>query len=642
MPPIPASWATRSLTLNDKAVTVIGVLPDSFDFASVFAPGTRADLFVPFPLTAGTNNMGNTLSIVGRLKDGVTVHQAQSEAAILSEPLRIKYQRGTLRFKLNPLEQQVSGRLRSGLFVLSCAICVVMLIVCVNLSNLQLARAATRQKEMAIRVAMGAGRTRLIRQMLTESVILSCCAALLGLALAVAGTRVLAHLDVISLPLREAVHVDAMVLAFTALTAVLTGLVFGFAPALQAPGIAIHDSLKDANRGSSEGQRQHWIRAALVVSEVAFACVLLVGAGLLIRSFLQVLNVDLGFRPENTAVLRVDPGPRYNTPVLLNNYFDDVFRRVKAIPGIDNAGLADDLPLGRNRSWGAAAKGEVYTVDHPAPDVFVHIVSDGYLSAMGISLRRGRDLTDRDIATSAPVILINETLARILWPGRDPIGLIMNADVDRRVVGVVRDVHHLAVEQGSGSEMYIPMRQTNDFGSIDLVVRGPLPPAALASAVRGALRPIDPNLATNEFRTLQQVVDKAISPRRFVAWLLAGFSAFALILVSLGIYGVISYSVNRRTQDIGIRMALGASAENLQTGIVLGTIRLAAVGMLVGAAGCWLLTRALTGLLFGVTPGDPVTFAGVLVTLMAVSIAAGYFPARRASRIDPITALRVN
>jgi predicted permease len=432
------------------------------------------------------------------------------------------------------------------------------------------------------------------------------------------------------------------VLGFMLLAAVLTGLLFGFAPALQAPGTAIHNSLKDANRGSSEGQRQHWIRSALVVSEVAFTCVLLVGAGLLIRSFLRILDSDLGFRPENTVSMRIDPGPQYNTRTLRNNYFDDVFRRVRAIQGVASAGLTDGLPLGSNRSWGATDKEHVYSDAHQAPDAFVHVVSDGYLQAMGIGLRAGRDFDEHDNATARPVILVNETLAHRLWPGEDPLGRILNADLDRQVIGIVKDVHHLALDQDSGNEMYIPIRQSDDIPAVDLVVRGSLPPAALASTIRASLRAIDPNLATSEFRTLQQIVDKSISPRRFIVYLLGGFAAFALILVSLGIYGVISYTVSRRTQDIGIRMALGASAGRLQSRIVLNTLGLAGLGMLAGVAGCWFLTRALARLLFEITPGDPLTFAAVVAILTLVATAAGYIPARRASQIDPMTALRVN
>ncbi|HEU5021418.1 MAG TPA: ABC transporter permease [Bryobacteraceae bacterium] len=632
----------RKIVLNDNSKTIIGVVPDSFDFASIFAPGTSIDLFSPFPLTAGTNRMGNTLMMIGRLKPGISLRQAQAEGNLLIGPIGRKWNRPGLGLAYASLNNHVSGRLQSGLFILFGAVCAVMLIVCVNLSNLQLARAATRQKEMAVRVAVGAGRGRLIRQMLTESVILSCIAALLGLGLAIGGTRLLANLDSLNLPLRAAVHVDGWVLGFTVLAAVLTGLLFGFVPAMEAPALAVHDSLRENARSTGETFRQRWIRGALVVSEVGFACVLLVGAGLLIRSFLRVLDTDLGFHPENTVTLRVDPNRQYNTRLLRNNYFNEVFRRVSEIPGVKAAGLTDGLPLGHNRSWTISAQGEVYTASHPAPDAYVHVVSDGYLPAMGISIREGRDLAPTDNAAAKPVVLINESCARALWPGQSALGRYLVADIARQVVGVVRDVHHVSAEDGSGLEFYIPMRQTDDYGSVNLVVRARLTPAVMASGIRSALRPLDPSLNTTELRTLQEIVDQSVSPRRFVAELLGGFGVFALILVSLGIYGVISYSVNRRTQDIGIRMALGASAERVQGGIILDTLALAVVGMVFGTACCWMATKALAGQLFGVTPTDPVTFIAVLAILSSVAFAASYLPARRASRIDPMLALRVS
>ena len=400
--------------------------------------------------------------------------------------------------------------------------------------------------------------------------------------------------------------------------------------------------LKDTSRGSTEGKRRSWTRDSLVVSEIAFACVLLVGAGLLMRSFLRVLDVNLGFHPERAATLRVDPSGQHLTQAQQNSYFDEVLRRARDIPGIAAAGLTDALPLGRNRSWGAPAKGHVYAKgEYPA--AFVRLVSDGYVGAMGIPLIAGRDLSERDTPTTESVIVINETMAHRLFPGQDAIGQMVVAcnDNGRRVVGVVGDVRHLALEQGAGLEMYIPIRQCNDWSSVDLVVRTALPPAELAPGVRAALKPVDPNLA-GDFRTVQQLVDKAVSPRRFVVMLLGGFAVFALILASLGIYAVISYSVSQRTQEIGIRMALGATAGDLQASIIKQTLGLAAVGMLVGVAASWALARALSGLLFGVTATDPVTFAGMLIVLTAVAVLAGYLPARRASRIDPMIALRAS
>ncbi len=632
----------QALTLNNQPVTVVGVLPASFDFAAVFAPGSHFDLYFPFPLSNETNRWGNTMAIIGRLKPGVTLGEARAELKILaSQIVRAHPERNNFEGVIKPLAEHVSGRLRLALTVLACAVGVVMLIVCTNVSNLLLARTASRQKEIAIRTALGAGRGRLIRQMLTEGIALSCCGAALGVVLAIAGTRILSHLDAVSIPLLRSVRTDPAALAFTLAASLLTGVIFGLAPALQTPGAALHDVLKDTTRGSTAGRGRSWIRNALVAAEIAFASVLLVGAGLLVRSFLHVLDVDLGFRPERAAALRVDPDSRYSTQPQQNAYFDDVLRRVRAVPGVLAAGLTDALPLGRNRSWGTPAKGQTYPKGK-FPDSFVRVVSDGYIGSMGIPLREGRDISVRDAPGSDPVIVINETMARTLFAGESALGKFIRACGERRVVGVVGDVRHLALEQGSGMEIYLPMRQCRDIASVDLVVRTKLPPAELASAVRAALRPIAPDIPGKDFRTLQELVDKAVSPRRLIVLLLGGFALFALILASLGIYGVVSYSVSQRTQEIGVRMALGASAGTLQAGIVGQTLGLAAAGMLVGAVASWVLARALGGLLYGVTATDPVTFCGMTAVLTAVAAVASYLPARRASHIDPSVALRAS
>lgn len=322
-------------------------------------------------------------------------------------------------------------------------------------------------------------------------------------------------------------------------------------------------------------------------------------------------------------------------------YLNEALRRVRETPGVEAAGLTDALPLVRDRTWGAAAKGVIYKRDE-YPEAFVHVVSDGYLEAIGIGLKAGRNISQRDTPKSEQVILVNETLARKLWPGQDPLGRLMVAGPrgDRRVVGIVRDVRHLAVEQAAGPEMYFPIRQIPDYGSVELVVRSTLEGGALTRSVRATLLPLDQSLPREQFRELQQIVDRAVSPRRFIVSLLSGFAFFALVLASLGIYAVISYSVGQRTQEIGIRMALGASPGELQRGILGQTLRLAAFGLMLGTGVSILLTQALRGLLFGVTPGDPTTFAGMLVVLTLVAMAAGYLPARRASRTDPSIVLR--
>jgi predicted permease len=632
----------RKLTLNDSPVTVIGVLPESFDFAAVFAPGRHLDLFFPMPLTAETDRQGNTLAVVGRLRPGVTVASAQAELGILARQIERQHrQRNDLRPEVGLLAGHVSGHLRPALLVLAGAVGVVMLIVCANLSNLLLARAAARQKEMAVRAALGAGHGRLIRQMLTESFVLSAAGGGLGLLLAVAGTRALAHLESFRIPLLGSVRVDLRALGFTVLLALLAGLIFGLVPAFQALTGAVHDGLKDRDRGSSPGRRHAWIRHALVVAEIVFACVLLVVSGLLERSFLRVLDVRLGYQPAQAAALRIDPAARYSTQPRRNAYYDEALRRVRALPGIEAAALTDVLPLDGDRSWGVAAKGRAR---EPGKDLeaFIRIVSDGYLQAMRIPLRAGRDFSPRDTPSSERVVLVNETLARALWPGQSPLGQMLEQDGGSRVVGVVGDVRHSALEQTAGGEMYLPIRQTNDYSAVDLVVRSALSPAALAAAVHRELKPIEPDLPGGVLRPLQNLVDQAVSPRRLVVLLLGGFSAFALILASLGIYAVISYTVRQRTQELGIRAALGASGREIQTRILLETLALAGVGMFLGVVAAWSLARALGGLLFGVTSSDPATFCAMLVLLTAVAVLAGYLPARRAARTDPMLALRSN
>jgi predicted permease len=631
----------RKLTLNNRPVTVVGILPESFDFGSVFASGTPIDIVVPWPLTDKTKPAGNTMKLIGRLKPGGTVRGAQAELTTLGKQLESRHpERNPLGPLLVPLERHVSGPVSPALFVLACAVGVVMLIVCANLSNLQLARLGTRQKEIALRAALGAGRFRLLRQMLTESVALSCCGAVMGLALAVAGTRELAHLHAFNLPLLASIRVDGSALLFILLAAFASGVLFGLLPALQVTSLSLREGMQDAGRGSSGGKRHAWVRDALVVSELAFACILLVGAGLLIRSFLRVLDVNPGFQPERAAALRIDPSFRISGSAQQNSFIDDVLNRARSVPGIVAAGITDVLPLRDDRAWGVAAKGQVYEKGHH-PEAYIRVVTDGYFAAAGIPLRSGREFSEHDRTSSERVVVVNETLARTLWPGQNPLGQMIATDGGRRVVGVVADVRHATLEASGGSEMYLPMRQTGDYAAMQLVVRTALPPDSLAAGVRTALRPLDPNLPVREFVTFQDLVDRAVSPRRFLVLLLAGFAAFALILASLGIYAVISFSVSQRVQEIGIRMALGASAADLQRGIVLRTLGLAALGLTLGMAASRVLSTALGSLLFGVTSGDPLTFIGGGTLLIAVAAVAGYVPAWRASRIDPMTALRL-
>ncbi len=627
----------KKLSLDDAAVTVVGVLPDSFDLGQVFAPGTRFDVYAPFPLTQETNRWGNTTSAIGRLKPGVTVAAAQEEAKVIGDRLvKAHPERNSMQMQLMPLRERVSGRVRPALLVLSCAVGVVMLIVCANLSNLLLARMTGRQKEFAVRAALGAGRGRLVRQLLTESLLLAGAGAVVGLVFAYAGTAALARLEDMNVPLLSTVRLDWRVALFTVLGAVATGVLFGMAPAWH-----VGDALMESTRGSSDNKKRSGLRNTLVVMEIAFACILMVGAGLLVRSFLALLDVNLGFDPVHTAAIRIDPAKEYtSSQEKANGYFNEALRLARDIPGVEAAALTDTLPLGRNRTWGAGARGQTYKRGE-YPSAFVRISSDGYFDAMRIPMRAGRDFTAQDTEKSDPVIIINEAMAKRLWPGQDPLGQYTSfGRFDRRVVGVVGNVRHLALEKESGLEMYIPIRQTGDFPTVDLVLRTSLPPAQLTAAVRRALQPIDPNLASNAFRTVQGLVDRSVSQRKFVVTMLGGFAVFAVVLASLGIYAVVMYSVTRRTHEIGIRMALGEPATSVQGRIVKETLTLAGVGMLLGSIGAWGLARGLSGLLYGVTADDPVSFLAMLVLIGAVALVAGYLPARRASRIDPMIALR--
>jgi putative ABC transport system permease protein len=631
----------QTITLNNQVTTIVGVLPPSFDFSSVFSPGSRVDLLEPFPLCAETDRWGNTLAVVGRLKPGASVASAQSDFDVIAPQVQRQHpERNENGAILSSLQEKTRGRLRPAYLVLLCAVGCVLLIACTNLSNLLLARSTSRRKEMAVRVALGADRGRLVRQMLTEALLLALCGAALGLPLAVIATRAVAATTSISIPLLQTVSVDSTSLLFTLLATIVTGLLFGIAPAIHVSRWDIHESLKDATRGSSEGVSGSWIRVALVVGEVALACVLLVGAGLLIKSFLRLMEVDPGFRPEHAVAWRIETGGRYKTEAEQDALYKAVVRNVEALPGVEAVGLTDALPLGRNRSWGIAAKGEVYRPG-TYPIALPRLVDPGYIHAMKIPLRAGREFTENDNATSKKVLIVNETMARRLWPGRDPIGqIVMLGREEWEVAGVVSDVRHSALEQEASLEMYFPMSQNRDWGSMDLVVRSGLPPGTLVPGVRNALRSVDPELPNSDFRPLEDLIDQAVSPRRFVTILLGGFALLALVLASLGIYGVISYSVTQRTNEIGIRIALGAQTASVLSMILGQGIRLTVVGLGIGLTAAFVLTRVLSSLLFGVQATDPLTFCGIAALLTSVALLACYVPARRAAKVDPMVALR--
>lgn len=493
-----------------------------------------------------------------------------------------------------------------------------------------------------MRSVLGAGRGRLVRQLLTESLVLSAGGAVLGLGSAYAVVTWLAHQGSIALPLLSNIRVDGSALVWTLVIAVAAAVLFGLAPGIKMSSGDLQESLKDSGLGASAGRKHDRMRSVLVVSEVALACILLVGAGLLLRSFLRVLDVDLGFEPSHAAAISMDYDDGGNT-AKRTVIWQEAVRQASMIPGVEAAGISDNLPMSRNRGWGIAAKGQEKPKNSDFIGVFVYIVSPGYLKAMGMHILKGRDISWEDLTNNQNVVVINETVAKKLWPRQDPIGRIAIAGGENsEVIGVIADVRESSAEDNGGAEMYLPA--TKNFGPEGsyLVVRSKLPPTALGASVMRMLQEMNPGQPATEFRPIQALVDHAESPRKFFVLLVSIFAGLGLLLASLGIYGVISYSVTRQTQEIGIRMALGASRSRVQMDVIGRTLRLALIGVGIGAVASFVMAKAIASLLYGTEPADPVTFAGMVVLLAVVALLAGYLPARRASRIDPMIALRTN
>ncbi len=643
----------KEIDLNGRPVTVVGVLPASFDFGAVFSPGAKVDLLTPLILD-DERSWGNIVTMIGRLKPGVSLGQAQAEGKLVEPHLcwSVKYPESCGQYvgkdssmQLRTLKDYVSGKLRRSLIVLWCAVGVILLIVCVNLSNLLLARAASRTKEFAMRTALGASRGRLVRQLLTESLVLSSAGAILGLGLALAVIVWLAHQGSIALPLLSSIRIDAAALAWTVLIAIVAAAFFGLAPGLKMSGGNLQEALKDSGPGTGEGRKHERMRGALVISEVALACVLLIGAGLLLRSFLKVLDIDLGFQPDHSASIKVeydDDAPTGEASAAKRGViFEQILERVSTLPGVEAAGMADYLPLGQNRAWGTPVpKGKVFPPG-ALPGPLVYVITPGFARAMGMRLY-GRDFAWSDGPKSEPVVLINSSAARIYWPGEDPLGrILVSGKTELRVVGVVDDIHADSVEGQPGWQIYYPATQAGPSGA-QLVIRTSLPPASLAASVLHALRELNPRQPAAEFRPIRTVVDRAVSPRRFFVLLVSVFAEFGLLLAMLGIYGVISYSVAQQTQEIGIRMALGATQARVLRGVMQKTMILAITGIVLGTVASVVVGRWIAALLFGTAPTDPATFAAMIAVMIAVALVAGYIPARRAARINPMVALRGN
>ncbi len=643
----------KAFDINGKQTTVIGVLPKTFDFGAVFSPGAKVDALTPLPLYGEQRNWGNIVTFIGRMKPGVTLAQARQDAAAVAPSMCHNNLRpascGTYKTPVpTSLKDYVSGRLHRALTVLWCAVGMILLIACVNLSNLLLARAAARSKEFAMRAALGAGRGRIVRQLLTESLVLSAVGATLGLALAAILLFWLSHQGAIALPLLNQLHIDGATLGWTVLTATASAIFFGLVPAFRIAAGNLHEALKDSTAGSGEGRRHERLRSVLVISEVALACILLVGAGLLLRSFMRVLDVDLGFQPERVAAISMeyelspqDNEVRRQKRTVL---FQQVISRVSVIPGIEAAGITDYLPLDRNRSWGMAFPKGIRRPENINGGPLAYVITPGYLRAMGTGIR-GRDFTWDDDSKSEHVVMINQSYAHFLdsfahWPNGDAVGKVLTfSGGDVRVVAVADDVHEETVEGDTGWQIYVPATQESPVAA-ELVVRTTLPPAQLATSVLRTLRDINPNQPVAEFKPVSMLVDHANSPRRFFMMLVGAFALLGMLLAALGIYGVVSYSVTRRTREIGIRMALGAQAGLIQRQVISQSLWLVAIGITVGAAVSIAAAHLVESLLYETSPWDATIYCAIAAALLVVAVVSGYIPARRAARIDPLVALR--
>jgi putative ABC transport system permease protein len=630
----------QTLPLNNTPFMVVGVLPPSFDFSSIFTPTVSVDFLLPWPISDETDRQGNTTTMVARLAPGVTTEVAQAELeSVVAALAEADSERWGLGGRTSGLQERIARPFRSGMLLLAAAAGLVMLIVCVNLSNMLLARSPRRKREMAVRRTLGATRTRLVRQLLLESVMVSLSGAAVGLVFARAATGFVSTSAGLDIPMLSSISIDGMALAFTAGIAVFAGLAVGAVPALQVSEGGEAEALGGSARGGGGSRGARRMREILVVTEVAMACVLLVFGGLVMRSFQQVMDVDLGFDAEQAVAWQLASSQEFDTLPAINAFFDQVVENVMAVPGVEAVGLVDALPLGTNRTWGTRVVDKQYE-DGEGEGFFPHMVDDRYMDAMGIRLVEGRYFGVTDTDGTAPVAIVNEQAARSIFDGRAIGRSISMWFGDAEVVGVVGDVKHRGLELQADNEIYFPMRQVWDFQTVDMVVRTSLPPGSITTAVGAAIRNVEAQMPTEDYRTLDSVVERSVSPRRFTLQLLIAFAASALLLASLGIYGVLSYSVTERIPEIGIRMALGESAEGVRKSVVGQTMTLAVVGVSIGAFASVVGTRMISSQLYGVEPTDPLTFGGMIALLLVVALISGLIPAVRASRIDSAAALR--
>lgn len=641
-----ANIVGQEITLDDEKYSVVGIMPRGFRY-----PQRTTDALIPAQFSSHeyANRRSHYLEVVARLKPNATLAAANAELSAIANRLAKQYPDDNTNIGAYavPLRDHIVGSLRLAILVLLGAVAFVLLIACANVANLLLARATERRRELAVRMALGAGRAQIVRQLLTESVLLSGFAGAVGILLSAWGVAFLKKLIPLEISQAVGAGLDARVLAFTVGISALTGITFGIVPALRVSGLPVNETLKQAAARGFVGAGGRWTRHALVIAEIALAVVLLSGAGLMIESFLKLRGLDPGFRTDRVLKLETAlPRPKYADFSRRTAFYDQVLDRVARLPGVVTAGFTTWLPLTNDGGTrGFTIEGRPQPKPGEVNDANARVVSKDYLRTLGVPLRRGRLLDDRDGAQSMPVALINETMARTYWPKEDSLGWrIKMGDYDSRepwitVVGMVGDMRQSGPDLPARPEMYFPYQQQSFYEPGYLAVKTAGDPMQLAAAIRESIWSVDKQQPVAGIMPLEELIDEDLAPRKLQASLLGGFAGFALLLASLGIYAVLSFSMAQRTQEIGVRMALGAHPRDVLR-IVLGEgLRLAVIGVVLGIGAALILTRVLGHLLYGLSTSDPETFVVVAGVLLFVALAACFIPARRAMRLDPMQAL---
>jgi len=640
----------QKITLDNKAYTVIGVTAPDFQFPhrgelpAKFKIATKVDLYLPLAFTPAEMNdrLDDHLAVIARLKPGVSVEQASADISSIARRLAEQYpQTNTGRgARLTPLHQQAVGKARTALLVLLGAVGFVLLIACANVANLLLARAAGRQKEMAIRAALGASRWRVVRQLLSESLLLAISGGAAGLLLAWRLVALLLSIAPDNLPRAQDIRLDTRVAGFTLVVSLLTGIVFGLLPALQASKINFGEALKEGGRGAA-GLLRRRLRGFLVVGEVALALALLIGAGLLIRSFARLTEVDPGFDPRRILMMNVWPQPPKYTNAQANAFHQRTLERVRALPGVEAAAMVHPAPLsGESRSASFGGEGRPSPTEEPF-NAGLRIISPDFFKTFRVPLVNGRPFAESDDAKAPPVVAVSESLARIYFANENPVGKrIIISGGARAIVGVVGDIKYSALDEEAKAEIYFPMAQSTRR-TMSLAVRASGDPVRIVAAVRGQVRAEDKEMPIFNLQAMERLMDKSVAPRRFNMLLLGVFALAGLALAAVGLYGVISYTVTQRTREIGVRMALGARRADVLRLLVGEGMKLALIGALLGLGGALVLTRLLKTLLFGVSATDPLTFIVIAALLIVVALLACWIPARRAASMDPLVSLRI-